>query len=58
MILKLLYFSSNNSYINLYVDMDIQSFPIHPNLEDTIVFSLQHRHRSSTIYVDPNVLTC
>ena len=38
--------------------MDIQSFPIHPDLEDTTMFSLQHRHWSSTICVDPNVLTC
>ena len=41
--------------------MDTPLFPVRPHPEDTFVLTLQHRHRSSTIRVDPdmgNVLTC
>ncbi|RVW93463.1 hypothetical protein CK203_035118 [Vitis vinifera] len=42
-------------------NMDTQLFPVHPDLEDTFVLTLQHRHRSSTIRVNldmGHVLTC
>ncbi|KAL6323478.1 hypothetical protein AAG906_039050 [Vitis piasezkii] len=41
--------------------MDTRLFPARPDPEDTSVLTLQHRHRSSTIRVDPDmghVLTC
>ena len=41
--------------------MDTRLFPIHTDPEDTYVFTLQHRHQSSTIRVDSDmgyVLTC
>ncbi|RVW92837.1 Serine/threonine-protein phosphatase 7 long form-like [Vitis vinifera] len=42
-------------------DMDTPLFRARPDLDDTSVLTLQHRHRSSTIHVDPDmssVLTC
>ena len=49
------------SCIDVNADMDTPLFPARPDLEDTSVLTLQHRHRSSTIRVDPDmghVLTC
>ena len=49
------------SCIDVHVDMDTSLFPARPDPEDTSVLTLQHRHRSSTIHVDPDmghVLTC
>ena len=49
------------SCIDVHVDMDTPLFPTRPDLEDTSMLTLQRRHRSSIIRVDPNmgnVLTC
>ena len=49
------------SCIDVHVDMDTLLFPARPDPEETFVLTLQHRHRSSTIRVDPDlgsVLTC
>ena len=49
------------SCIDVNADMDTPLFPARPDLEDTSVLTLQHRHRSSTIRVDPDmgsVLRC
>ena len=49
------------SCIDVHADMDTRLFPIRTDPEDTYVFTLQHRHQSSTIRVDPDmgyVFTC
>ena len=49
------------SCIDVHANMDTLLFCACPNPEDTSVLTLQHRHRSSTIHVDPDmghVLTC
>ena len=49
------------SCIDVHVDMDTPLFPACPYPKDTSALTLQHRHRSSTIHVDPDmghVLTC
>ena len=49
------------SCIDVHANMDTQLFPVRPDLKDTFVLTLQHRHRLSTIRVDPDmghVLTC
>ena len=49
------------SCIDVHADMDTSLFRARPNPKDTSALTLQHRHRSSTIRVDPDmgsVLTC
>ena len=49
------------SCIDVHADMDTPLFRARPDPEDTSVLTLQHRHRSSTIRVDPDmgsVLSC
>ncbi|RVX20495.1 Serine/threonine-protein phosphatase 7 long form-like [Vitis vinifera] len=42
-------------HVTLQRDMDTPLFRARPDLEDTSVLTLQHRHRSSTIRVDPDM---
>lgn len=44
-----------NFYTFPHVEMDTWSLPVCLDLEDTTMLSLQHRHRSSTISVDPDM---
>ena len=49
------------SCIDVHANMNTRLFPARPGPEDSFVLTFQHRHRSSTICVDPNighVLTC
>ncbi|KAL6340122.1 hypothetical protein AAG906_038957 [Vitis piasezkii] len=44
------------SCIDVHANMDTPLFPARLDPEDTSVLTLQHRHRSSTICVDPNMV--
>ena len=44
-----------NFYTFPHVEMDTWLLPVCLDLEDTTMLSLQHRHRSSTISVDPDM---
>ena len=49
------------SCIDVHADMDTPLFLVCPDPKDTSMLTLQHRHQSSIIRVDPNlgsVLTC